>query len=279
MQYTLPIASFLMVVLVASYYFPQFADAQMSNREICDAETCHVKITKDGFVPKTLIVKIGTTVVWTNIDDGRHTVTSGSPGEVKAPLKSLLLAKSDTYEFTLHHGGLYKGTYKYFDQVTKSMRGEIIVEPAPEGTEERVTETQTIKIDFQDPESGVKKFTLSNGSIKSMKIDPDSRSLIITIEAMQSNGNLEITLDRNLIDSKTDGKDDHFLVLVDEVEGSYGEISSTSTERTLQIAVPVDTTEIEIFGTQVVPEFPVAMLVIAGIFTTMIAAYRLRTRF
>ena len=279
MRHTLLMTGFLIVVIATSYYFPQFAEAQMSNRERCDAETCHVKITKDGFVPKTLIVKIGTAIVWTNIDDGRHTVTSGSPGEVKAPLKSLLLEKGDTYEFTFHHGGLYKGTYKYFDQVTKSMRGEIIVEPAPEQMEEKVTETQTIKIEFQDPESGVKKFTLSNGSIKSMKIDPDSRSLIITIETMQTDGNLEITLDRNLIDSKTDGKDDHFLVLVDEVEGSYGGISSTSTERTLQIAVPVDTTEIEIFGTQVVPEFPVAMLVIAGVFTSMIAVYRLRTRF
>jgi len=278
MQYTLPIVVFLMVVMVTSYHVSQFAEAQVSSRERCDAEICHVKITKDGFVPKTLTVKIGTTIVWTNIDDKRHTVTSGSPGEVKAPLKSFLLGKDDTYEFTFHYGGLYKGTYKYFDQVTESMRGEIIVEPAPVEIE-KVIETQTTMIDFQDPKSGVKNYALSNGSIKSMKIDTDSRSLIITIEAMQTDGKLEITLDRKLIDSKTDGKDDHFLVLVDEAEGSYGEIASTSTERTLQIAVPVDTTEIEIFGTQVVPEFPVAMLVVAGIFTTMIAAYRLKARF
>ena len=277
MRYTLPLAGFLMLVMAASYHAPYFAEAQTSTNERCEAQTCHVNITKDGFVPKTLIVKKGTTVIWTNTDDRSHTVTSGSPGEITAPLKSLLLEKGQKYEFTFEYSGLYQGSYKYFDQVTKIMRGVIIVEPETKTTE-TPTKVQT-KVDFNDPKSGVKKVSFPTGTIKSMEINPDSSSLIITIENVQTGGKLEITLDRNLIDAKNNGKDDHFIVLVDGVEGIYGEISSTPTERTLQIVVPSKTTEIKIVGTQVVPEFPVAMLAIAGVFTAMIAAYRLRTRF
>lgn len=278
MRYTPALVGFLTFVIGASYYLPQFSEAQTSDRERCDAEICHIKITRDGFMPKTLTIKIGTTVVWTNEDNSRHTVTSGSPGEVKAPLKSLLLEKSDTYEFTFEHSGLYKGSYKYFDQVTLTMRGEIIVEPAPE-TAEEMPAPETMKIDFTDPNSGVKKATLSNGNIMSMEIDPDFTSLIITVQTVDVNGKMTITLDRNLIDAKSNGEDDSFVVLVDEEEGFYEETSATATERTLEIVVPRETTAIEIVGTQVIPEFPVAMLAIAGIFSAMIAAYRLRTRF
>jgi len=276
--YTLSIATFLFAAMLSSYYVPQFAEAQTSDRERCDEEICHVKITSNGFAPKTLTIRIGTTVVWTNTDDGRHTVTSGSPGEVTAPLKSELLEKDGTYEFDFSHGGLYLGSYKYFDQVTSIMRGEIIVEAVPEEEEEE-TQPDTITVEFMNPESGVKKFSLSNGSVESVEIDPDFQSLIITVETELTNGKLEITLDRALIDAKSNGNDEQFIVFVDGDEGFYEEIASTPRERTLQIVVPNGTTEIEIVGTQVIPEFPVAMLVIAAVFTSMIAAFRLRTRF
>ncbi len=277
MLHIISVATFLFAAMLSSYYIPQFAEAQTSGRERCDEEICNVKITSDGFVPKTLTIRIGTTVVWTNTDDGRHTVTSGSPGEVTAPLKSELLEKDSTYEFDFSHGGLYKGSYKYFDQVTKTMRGEIIVEPAPEV--EEPTQAETITVDYANPESGIKKVSLSNGSVESMEIDPAFQSLIITVETELTNGKLEITLDRDLIDAKMDSKDDKFVVFVDGDEGFYEETASTPTERTLEIVVPNGTTEIEIVGTQAMPEFPVAMLIIATVFTSMIAVFRLRTRF
>jgi len=276
--YSLSIATFLLAAMLSSYYVPQLAEAQTSDRERCEDEICHVMITSNGFSPRTLIVRIGTTVVWTNTDDGRHTVTSGSPDEVTSPLKSLLLEKDETYEFVFQHGGLFEGSYKYFDQVTRTMRGEIIVEPAPEEVEVLPVD-ETIEIDFENPESGVKKFSLSNGSVESMAVDPTLRMLIITVETELTNGRLEITLDRGLIDSKTNEEDDHFIVFVDGDEGFHEEIASTPRERTLQIVVPNGTTEVQVVGTQVIPEFPVAMLIIAAVFTSMIAAFRLRTRF
>ena len=274
MRYAFSLA-LLLILAMLTYYLPQFAAAQTEDR--CNERVCNIKITKDGFVPKTLIVKIGTKVVWTNNDDGRHTVTSGSPGEITAPFKSLLLEKGDTYEFTFEYSGFYQGSYKYFDQVTQTMRGEIIVEPEEKTVQEKPP-VKTIKVDFNDPNSGVKSASLSNGDIKSMEIDRDRNSLVITVETMQTGGKLEITLDRGLIDAKSDNKDDHFAVMVDGKEGFFEETSSTAAERTLEIVVPAKAMIVEIMGTKVVPEFPIAMLAIASVFSAMIITYRLRIR-
>lgn len=260
---------FLMSILVA-YTVPHFALAQKS--ETCDEDVCHVTITKEGFVPKTLIVKIGTKIIWTNMDERAHTVTSGSPGEIKPPLKSAILNKGDTYEFTFHHFGMYQGSYKYFDQITLTMRGEIIVEPEPE--KEPEPKIQTIPLDFSDPESGVKEVSLSSGTISSMEISTESTSLIINVENVENRAFLTITLDRNLIDAKDNGQDASFIVLVDVEEGFYEEVSSTPTERTLEIVVPSGSAVVEIIGTQVIPEFPIVMLVIAGIFTALVTLSR-----
>jgi plastocyanin len=264
-----------LVLALLSYYFSNAAEAQAAQR--CDQDICHVKITTNGLEPRTLIVKIGTKVVWTNMDDKRHTVTSGSPGEITAPLKSFLLDKGDVYEFTFHHSGLYKGSYKYFDQVTQTMRGEIIVEPElEEEAAEEGPEHMTVDVDYNDPESGVKKISLSSGRIIDMWVDVDFHTLMMELEDVQILGKMEITLDRDLIDSRTDGSDDHFLVFIDGTEAFYEELSSTPTERTLEIVVPAKAGLIEIVGTHSIPEFPVAILAVAAIFTAMIAVYRYR---
>jgi plastocyanin len=238
----------LVVGMLVAYAHP--AEAQTGIRETCYEQLCHIKITKDGFVPKTLIIKVGTTIVWTNVDDGRHTVTSGSPGEIISPLKSLMLEKDDTYEFTFEYSGLYRGSYKYFDQVTKIMRGEIIVEQEQEKKEEQPVQN-VMKIDFSDPESGVRKVTLSNGNVLGMEIDGDFLSLRIAVQTVQAKGNMEITLDRSLIDSKDGERDGGFLVLLDGDDSVYEEESATSSERTLLINIPGGTRAVEIVGTQV----------------------------
>ncbi len=254
MGYTPLITGFLLFIII-SYYTPLFAKAQISDTERCDAEICHVNITKDGFVPKTLTVKIGSTVIWTNTDDRSHTVTSGSPGEITLSFNSKLLNKNETYEFTFEYSGFYKGKYQYFDQNTGIMRGEIVVEPATAKTEETTTKVQTIKVDFTDPKSGIKNVSLSSGNITSMEINPDLHSLIITLQNVQIVNKLGITLDRKLIDVKIGDKDGSFIVLADGDKAVYDETSSTPTERGLKIVVPAKTTHIEIVGTQVSTEF------------------------
>ncbi|MEM3097666.1 MAG: helix-turn-helix domain-containing protein [Nitrososphaerales archaeon] len=240
--------SALLTVIVASHAF-QFVIAQSTDRERCEAEICHVEIIKDGFIPRTLIVKRGATVVWTNYDESRHTVTSGSPGEITTPLKSLLLDKGDIYQFTFDPSSTYLGSYKYFDQVTRIMRGEIIVEQAKAVKEVTMVQTNAIKIDFNNAKSGVKEISFQNGSVKSVEIDPDVLALIVTLENVVTTGKLHITLDRNLIDAKNDNRDTSFTILVDDKEAFHEEISATPSERALYIVVPSKATKVKVGGT------------------------------
>lgn len=82
-----------------------------------------LKIDNFAFMPKSVTVKAGTTVTWTNQDDETHTVTS-----ITKEFKSKPLSAGDkfTYTFTA------PGTYKYFCSLHPFMTGTIVVE-APTG--------------------------------------------------------------------------------------------------------------------------------------------------
>ena len=93
--------------------------------------------------------------------------------------------------------------------------------------------------------------SLSNGSVKSIDVDAEFDSIILTVETSETrDGELIITLPRALIDSKYDSADDEFIVLVNGEEADFDETSTTSTERTLKIPVPAGAEEVEIIGTQ-----------------------------
>ncbi len=65
---------------------------------------------------------------------------------------------------------------------------------------------------------------------------------------------MTITMPRALIDAKTSTGDDQFFVLVDGADTDFTE-SKTSTDRTVTVSFQQGTQQIEIIGTQVVPEF------------------------
>jgi plastocyanin len=77
-----------------------------------------VQIKNFAFMPQPLIVKVGTTVTWTNTDDDPHTVTATD--------KSFHSAALDTdgkYSFTFTK----PGEYAYFCSLHPHMTGKIIV--------------------------------------------------------------------------------------------------------------------------------------------------------
>jgi hypothetical protein len=83
-----------------------------------------------------------------------------------------------------------------------------------------------------------------------MSADTDFISLVINVDVTGSPGTLEIELDRNFFDSIYQGEDDDFIVLVDGDEPEYSEINTTDQSRTLSIALPLGTEEVEIIGSQ-----------------------------
>jgi predicted secreted protein with PEFG-CTERM motif len=113
-------------------------------------------------------------------------------------------------------------------------------------------------------------YQITGGKLISITPDVDANSLIIAIDATDD-GQLTITLPRELIDAKIGDSDDDFFVLVDGEEVDFDE-TATSTDRTLVISFPAGAEEIEIIGTHVVPEFgAIAALILAVAIISIIA--------
>ena len=85
-------------------------------------------------------------------------------------------------------------------------------------------------------------------SVLGIEADLDFISLIISVDVTGSPGTLDITFNRSFFDSKFDGNDEDFIVLIDADEASFSEISTTANSRTLSIVLPEGTEEIEIIG-------------------------------
>lgn len=78
--------------------------------------------------------------------------------------------------------------------------------------------------------------------------DTESTSLIVVVNLTDVSGTLTITLDRNFFDSKTNGEDADFLVLLDGGTPAVTTESSNDVSRTLTIQVPADTLSLDIIG-------------------------------
>ena len=88
------------------------------------AADTQVKIDNFTFNPRTITVKAGTTVNWTNADDIPHTVTSTTQA-----FKSKALDTDDKFSFTF----TTPGTFTYFCALHPHMTGTIVVEAGGAG--------------------------------------------------------------------------------------------------------------------------------------------------
>ena len=113
----------------------------------------------------------------------------------------------------------------------------------------------SISVDSFDVE-----YNIENGILDTIFLDPDFVELILTMDTF-SDGVVEITIPRSLLDAKFDTLDDEFFVLVDGFETDYAEIDSTSEYRTLVIPFFGGDSVIDIIGTDALnlfsPEFEI----------------------
>ncbi len=116
-------------------------------------------------------------------------------------------------------------------------------------------------------------YSITNGKVLDVKADSNSKSLIVSIQTT-GDGVLTITMPRTLIDAKkADNTDDQYFVLNDGQENDqFQEIQTTNTARTLQIPFTDGTSQIEIIGTFVIPEFgTIAVMILAVAIISIIA--------
>ncbi|HEX5457399.1 MAG TPA: PEFG-CTERM sorting domain-containing protein [Candidatus Nitrosotalea sp.] len=115
-------------------------------------------------------------------------------------------------------------------------------------------------------------YTISGGAVKTMTIDTQSLSVIVSINST-SDGTITLQLPRALIDSKTtSGQDDAFIILIDGAEVKPQSESANNDFRNITVQFLQGDQDIEIIGTQIVPEFgPIAALVLAIAIVSIIA--------
>ena len=91
------------------------------------ATVARVQIKDFTFTPHTLRIRVGTTVVWTNLDANvGHTVTSGTTTDAHVWRSSGVLAQGQRFSVTFRKTGTYRYYCMphYFDA---SMHGVVIV--------------------------------------------------------------------------------------------------------------------------------------------------------
>ena len=111
-------------------------------------------------------------------------------------------------------------------------------------------EEQTISVDYGKLYDI--KYDTKDVTIFEVIPNPDDLELIFEIDAKSPNATLELTIPRELLDSKENEKDSDFLVIADGADVTFSEKEATNTTRTLFMELSQGTTELEIFGTQLV---------------------------
>ncbi|MCH9657549.1 PEFG-CTERM sorting domain-containing protein [archaeon] len=179
------------------------------------------------------------------------------------------------------------GEQPYFCMVHPWMVGVIIVQEIEDHETMETKDHETKDHETKDHETMETKdheeeiyveldHDITGGSVTEMEIDMESTSLIVEIDS-DSDGSITITLPRDVIDATFNEADDDLFVIVDGEEVDYDE-TTTSTDRTLTIAFPAGTEEIEIIGTFVVPEFGTVAVMILAVAIISIVAISAKSR-
>jgi len=114
-------------------------------------------------------------------------------------------------------------------------------------------------------------YTITGGTVKTMAIDTQDLSVTVSVNST-SDGTITLQLPRPLIDAKKDSQDTPFIILVDGAEVEPQRESADNNFRNITIQFLQGDRDIEIIGTQIIPEFgPIASLVLAIAIVSIIA--------
>ncbi|HSB56475.1 MAG TPA: PEFG-CTERM sorting domain-containing protein [Nitrosopumilaceae archaeon] len=114
-------------------------------------------------------------------------------------------------------------------------------------------------------------YSIVGGTVKEGTLDMKAKSLIVKIDA-DSDGDLTLSIPRSVLDSKSGNDDSRFFVLVNGEEQDIYSEQKTDDTRSVTIQFESGVDEIEIIGTQIIPEFgAIAALVLAVAIISIIA--------
>jgi predicted secreted protein with PEFG-CTERM motif len=114
-------------------------------------------------------------------------------------------------------------------------------------------------------------YSINGGTVLSGTLSVASKTLTVNIQA-NDDGQITLNIPRSVLDSKNGNNDQSFVVLVDGEEKDTATETTTSDTRTVTIPFIAGVGDIEIIGTQIVPEFgTIAALVFAIAIISIIA--------
>lgn len=223
--------------------------------------------TNNAYSPNPVEINVGDTVIWTNQDAAAHSATSGEDatptglfGDPSASGSVLIRGKSQSFTF------IEAGEYPYYCFLHPNMVGTVVVVVASAagggngGASQEFTTTATIGGNNYEI-TGVS----ATATATAATINPGQKSVQI---AFDGSGQVELTLPKSMIGN------------INAVMAGDGEVEYTPTDNgdstTIAFAVPEGATSVDIMAGYVVPEFPVAAILILAASLVAIVGY---TRF
>ena len=130
----------------------------------------------------------------------------------------------------------------------------------------KITETtDNFEVDAGDHGTFDMKYTIRGGTIENITIEPQIFGLVVKINSLHE-GTMVIDLPRKFIDAeKQNGKDEEFIILIDNIETTHVESSTYSETRKISVNFEKGDSEIQIIGTHVIPEFGTIVMIILTI--------------
>jgi hypothetical protein len=153
--------------------------------------------------------------------------------------------------------------------------------PTPIYGQQGSEELQSYEVNQDGHSFDVSAFLSNGGSLTGVQVFPETGSILISIETGSEDdpSELRIVLPRELIDARDGENDSEFFIIVEGEEAEYTELRTTETEREIEVSVTGGATQVEIFGTHIVPEFQVGLVVLPislGIVLTALGIAKLK---
>jgi len=225
------------------------------------------------YMPYNAALDVGGEAMWHNVDTAAHTVSSGTPAEgLDDVFDSSLVAAGGMFSYKFEEAG----TYDYFCMVHPWMTGIVTVSAEHEETGDgemgghEMEGEEGMPHSDEHAASGVEDLSdqfvasVTSGVIHHIGANSDDDTLIVHLFGADDDGELKITLNKDIITPFDDGS---YFVLINSEEVEFEQMGST-----LHIEYSAGTEKIEIVGSHVVPEFgTIAMIILAVAIVSIIA--------
>jgi len=187
-------------------------------------------------------------------------------GDTLIEIAQIKVSQDGNYSHTIiAQGPLWKNQGSHMVKVTygEGNIAETLFDYTPES--EIIETTKDFPVDAGDSGTFDVKYTISGGTVEIIQIEPENLGLLVKINSLE-NGKIILELPRESIDAeKQNGKDEKFIILINDAQTTYEEIQSDSTVREIGINFEKGDSEIQIIGTHVIPEFGTIVMIILTI--------------